>query len=418
MISMPLASKIKNCYRWILWLLIVVMMVVLLLTNSRAAWIGCLAGTGYVFCKMAKPGKYFRAPLILFVPLLLAVTFLLMQYKSDSTRGRKLIYQLSWQILKENWPSGAGFKKFRACFNEKQAAYFSTHDINSKTALLADNTFYAFNDYLQWAAETGVAGIILLLLALTFIGMRMRLLNRRAPGSPIITAASASLICIGVAALFSYPLQVIPIQALVLASIAILLFYPVEWHGKFIRTSTTVVRCFYVIFCMYFIADSVIVYQRKAASEDAFELALTGQRKKAIWKYEQIINRYPGQGDILLAYAEQLYYSNRLQDALRVLEKARFFYTDNSLYLLKARIENEEGRFREAEKSSLHAVYMVPNRMASRFNVMNFYFSQHDTLNTLNWANSIINMPVKVPSGRTAFMLQQVEGLIGRINKK
>jgi hypothetical protein len=44
---------------------------------------------------------------------------------------------------------------------------------------------------------------------------------------------------------------------------------------------------------------------------------------------------------------------------------------------------------------------MVPNRMLSRKNLLDFYIERKDTINALYWANSIVNMPVKVRSNIT-----------------
>ena len=44
---------------------------------------------------------------------------------------------------------------------------------------------------------------------------------------------------------------------------------------------------------------------------------------------------------------------------------------------------------------------MVPNRMQSRMNLLNFYVEQRDSLNIRYWAKSIINMPVKIESETT-----------------
>ena len=50
-------------------------------------------------------------------------------------------------MLKDNWLWGIGHGQFKAKYNEYQAAYFSSHSIDSKEAVLADNSIYAFNDF-------------------------------------------------------------------------------------------------------------------------------------------------------------------------------------------------------------------------------------------------------------------------------
>lgn len=66
----------------------------------------------------------------------------------------------------------------------------------------------------------------------------------------------------------------------------------------------------------------------------------------------------------------------------------------------------------------LKAIYMVPNRMASRYDIVQFYIENKDTAKALHWAYSIKNMPVKVPSEKTNLLLYQTDQLITRIANK
>lgn len=341
----------------------------------------------------------------------------MLAYKADSTNGRRYIYSISHTILKSNCGYGIGFQKFRVRFNEEQASYFYNHDIDSPRALLADNTFYAFNDYLQWIIETGLLGIIALLLFIFLLYRRIVFLNKTVGKNQTITAATSALICIGVAAMVSYPLQVIPIQAMALICLGILIFYPGNRTGVFNRVTGYTIKTAFVGFSVFFLIDSIRVLQRKAEVKKAFELVLTGYRTDAIRKYEQIISKHPGHGDIIYLYAEQLFYSNRLKEALFAVKRAREYYVDNKLYRLKAKIEDELNMLSDAEASYLHTIYMVPNRMASRFDLMNFYISHKDTLKTTYWANSILNMPIKVPSERTETMLQETRAILKQMRK-
>lgn len=70
-----------------------------------------------------------------------------------------------------------------------------------------------------------------------------------------------------------------------------------------------------------------------------------------------------------------------------------------------------------AEESYKHAVYMVPNRMTSRFDLLNYYIRQKDTIDAVRWANSILNMPVKVPSMRTENMLKKTRLLLQELKR-
>ena len=142
----PFIVKQKKRGIFILLLLIITLLSILLfVSNSRAGWLGFAAGFIYIL--------YSNVPVKRGKQVLMTGTFCffllfinLLFYKSGSSSGRKNIYSISFDIWRDNWQQGIGLGKFKARFNEYLANYFSTHSIESKRALLADNTFYAFND--------------------------------------------------------------------------------------------------------------------------------------------------------------------------------------------------------------------------------------------------------------------------------
>ena len=413
---LPLLIGCKSKIRLVVIPLVVVLVLLLILSNSRSGWLGCAAALIYIAYQhihiRRKKVIISRAALflVLFFPTLLF-------YKTDSSAGRKHIYKISLVMLRDNWVHGIRLGKFKALFNEYQADYFSTNDIDSKRALLADNTFYAFNDYLQWIIETGIAGLAAMAMMFYLLTHRIKNIRKLSGNKSTIMAATSSLLCIGIAALFSYPLQVIPIQAMTLIGIGIIVVYPASVKGKLNHLTGIISKIFFSITAVLFLINSARVIQRKIDVKTAFEFALTGYKKQAIAQYGSLIKRFPRQCDIMYLYAEQLYYSNRLPEALSAINKARNYYVDNKLYSLKAKIEDELGKKSEAEASYLHALYMVPNRMGSRFNLLNFYSNQKDTVNAVRWAKSIINMPVKVPSEQTERMLSETKKILQQITK-
>ncbi len=369
----------------------------------------------FTFYARVSVRKFFFVTGTLFILMLFLSLFFL---KPNSSLGRLHIYSVELKILSKSKFAGIGLGKFKKAFNEYQADYFSKNSIDDNRSLLADNTFYAFNDYIQWVIETGVAGLIAILLATYFLIKRVRLINKQKDGKTIVFAASSSLLCIAVASLFSYPLQVIPIQAMALFSAGILIFYPVKnTCGKISNIINLSAKIIFSLLTIFFVISSARTLQRKVAVKNAFELTRAGYKKQAVKDYEAIIKKHPKHGDIIYLYAEQLYYANRLPEALSTINKAKRYYVNNKVYKLKAKIEDELGLKNEAEASYLRAIYMVPNRMASRFDLLNFYLSQKDTLKAIYWANSILNMPVKVPSERTEIMLNETGEIFQKIKK-
>jgi tetratricopeptide (TPR) repeat protein len=91
---------------------------------------------------------------------------------------------------------------------------------------------------------------------------------------------------------------------------------------------------------------------------------------------------------------------------------------DNEVYKLSAAIALETGQIEQAEKDYLTALYMVPNRMRSRYDLMNFYLSARDTSKAINWGKSLLKMQVKIPTGTTKNLQQQTKNILQSLRKK
>jgi tetratricopeptide (TPR) repeat protein len=410
----PFFKKAGNVWQVGLIVIPLVFLGVLLhLSNSRSGWLGFAAGFSFIICRSGRRRKRMHF-LLLTTGIFCILLSVLYFYKRESSSGRKHIYRISWEMFSDNLVSGIGPGKYKVRFNEYQASYFSTRSIESKRALLADNSFYAFNDYLQWVIETGLIGLLLLLLFSYLTIKRIIYLLKEYPASPAVKAIIPVLICVATASLFSYPMQVLPIQAFVLICLCILGFYPfpMQESGFLHKATSFTYKGLTLLIFIAFLNKAWSEYSISRMEKDAFRLARTGYKTAAIQQYKQLLNKFPSSGYNWYFYAEQLYYANRLPEAYESLKKGMCYYVDNKVYRLKAELEKEMGWFAEAEKSYLRAIYMVPNRMSSRFNLLNFYLATKDTAKALYWGTSIINMPIKVPSERTAEMFQQTKQIL------
>lgn len=414
----PFFNNLTARGRFFLLTIVILGSIILILSNSRAGWIGFFISFSF-FIVINIKGKQ-RTKLFLFVLLIISLLFLfLFFYKKDSSLGRIHIYRISSEMLKGNLVHGVGLGSFKAQFNEYQADYFFAQSIDNKRALLADNTFFAFNDYLQWVIETGVFGLIILLVLLLITHKRVKWLQNAGAKRPIVLAASSSLICVATAALFSYPLQVRVIQGFVLFCLGVIAFYPAkEIKLNFWKRFVTVgLQLIIATLTVLFLDNVVVDIKRKKIAKEAFELANSGYRKEAISKYKRLVELYSNWGFYHFLYAEQLYYTNQLPQALEILQKGKQHYVDNRVYKLKADIEFELGMYNAAEASYLRTIYMVPNRMGSRFDLLNFYVNLNDTSSAIYWSNSILNMPIKVPTERVNSILNQTRRILKLIKK-
>ena len=124
------------------------------------------------------------------------------------------------------------------------------------------------------------------------------------------------------------------------------------------------------------------------------------------------------EGPVLFLYATELYQSNQLVKAEKIICRAKQLYCTYELFKLAARVARGLKKNKEAETNYLQAVLMVPNRMASRCELLDFYLERKDTTKAVFWASSVLSMPVKMPSAITLAMQQKTKEILKRLYRK
>jgi tetratricopeptide (TPR) repeat protein len=137
-----------------------------------------------------------------------------------------------------------------------------------------------------------------------------------------------------------------------------------------------------------------------------------GLKRETINEYNRIGRNYIKDGKVFLEYARLLYQTGELSKARMIIEQAKCYYISNEVFLLSAAIFQEMGMWKSAEHEYRKAIYMVPNRMSSRFELLNFYWQVEDTGNVKYWRNSILNMQVKVNSEKARLLKDRVARMV------
>lgn len=149
---------------------------------------------------------------------------LLLFAKPDSSKGRLLIYKV---VLNEmpasQMISGIGFGEFKNQYNHFQSVYFSNHSIDSSEALLADNTYFAFNDPFQLIIELGIFGFIIFFIFFIFLLKRF-ISDFKIDffGNDYLKGAYMTVFCFLIGSLFSYPFHILSFLPLFILSIVII----------------------------------------------------------------------------------------------------------------------------------------------------------------------------------------------------
>jgi O-antigen ligase len=396
--------KTVSVYRLLATTVLILILPILIQTEGRAGWIGLLTALLFLAGKRFKFFPKLYVGIASLIVLGASISFIFF-FKADSSKGRLLIYKISGNILARHWLSGIGNGGFKQQYNLYQAEYFTEHGIDSKEALLADDSYYAFNDYYQLLIENGLTGFVMLAIAAYFLVCEKR---KKADQEmhALSAAAQASLICIATTALFSYPFQNMPILVQSVICIAIIHTYP---QPGIIKLPATSARFIFSSFSILLLGISLGMLYSKARVNKANSISRTGFHKEAIKFYSSCFIETFDEGPGLSNYARELYYINQPLKARHILDRAMQLYSSSELYLLSAKIDRALNNYPGAENSLTKAVYMVPAKMRTRFGLFRFYLDTGDTSKACFWRKSILNMPVKVPSVTTAQMLDNTK---------
>ena len=388
-------------------------------TKGRAGIIGfttalCVLNYSYLKLKVG----YIKGIIIASCLLLLVLNF-----KSNSSGGRLLIYKvITTQLEPKELITGIGYGKFKVKYNEYQAEYFSKESIDSTEALLASNTYYMFNDLLQFIVETGLIGLLILsiLFIKFFVLFKRNYIYLRE--QPILHGAYLSIICIIISSLFSYPFQIMGILLHFLFCIAVIIHankteksvqYPI-----FLQKTNLIIDRITLLstaLCLLFLGQESFKFYIKL--NDAIRYSNTGFRKKAIQTYSKISANPVEDSDVLYNYADELAKVNKIDSALIVLRKSANYLNNDKSALLMASLLQEKGMLSEAEKHYKKAVFTNPKLFSNRAALFRFYYDTKQFEKAQYLGNSILKMPVKVPSKTITNIKTETRNLMAEIRK-
>ncbi len=196
--------------------------------NSRTAIIASSLGSIWVLAScfevksaLLKFRKRFYLIILLLVVILTCTTIVgikTYERNSASVQGRFLIYKVTYDMISQRPVWGYGHGSFKQLYNQYQSKYLSTNTNPINERLLAGNSYFAFNEFLEISVELGLVGLCFMLLALliTVNLMITGKLNRLEIG------AAGSMLSIIICALFSYPFHTTSVLLNVVFFMAIL----------------------------------------------------------------------------------------------------------------------------------------------------------------------------------------------------
>lgn len=273
--------------------------------ESRAFVIGYTVSIVFIghLSKSFRPSRYLMALSLTFIFTL--VFILAFMFKSDSTQGRILIYKISFDIFKESYLVGIGLGEFKQQYLLYQALYFSNDSFTSKELLLADNTYFAFNDYWQFTIEAGILGLIALalILSLLIFLIRKALLKNRADRPVVLLLAVAQLLAINVAAFFTHVFEKLHFQSLYFICVIVVCYYVSASFKRWSLLTAGIIMACLLYLHFKLPLHSYMAYKR---FEEAKQLAFAGYSHESL---EILTDIYPSMKS---SHQYQMFYGEML----------------------------------------------------------------------------------------------------------
>lgn len=329
---------------------------ILLLTDSRAAWLGCAAGIFVLLAMQRFRGKRYILSGIAILALVGA--FFLYGYKKDSADGRLLVWRVSADMVAQHPVVGTGIGTFPERYMFTQADYFEHHR-DSRFTGVAEQVSYPFNELVGVTCEQGIVGGLLLM------GLIGTVFLRRGN-----TDGKILLIGIIVFGLFSYPSAFLSFGLFFGAILAASINDSSSDRRPFSCRTAMIIAGTVLLaggVLLYFIsADRSALVNRYALVREASELTLRGNPND-LPRLEQLAQRLPIAG---------------------------FYVELGDLYL-------EAGNTLQAKYYYRTAARMIPSRLRPYDGLFRAYIQNGQIDSATLMARQIVTMPVKVSNTAT-----------------
>jgi len=326
--------------------------------------------------------------------------------KSESSRGRVLIWKVSSGIIKENFWLGVGSGGFEANYNNYQARYFRINH-NLKEIKLADETYYAFNDFLQLQAESGIVGSIIVISIIAYILVNLyksrKLKNINNSFVPFCLVIFSVLIM----GLVGYPFQEYSIKLLCYVVLAILVntVYPIygQHNNKIFRLGFyCIISATIVFYCSY-----------KYNKIEQWIKISTGSNADSLEKYNLLYPSLKTNSYFLLDYSQKLTLADQDTLSIKMLKEAAKMLSCLSIEMSLGDYYYQISDYKKAENNYVTACNMVPNRFRTKYTLYQFYKNIGQINKSKKIGMEILKMPEKIPSVEVDLIKEEIQNTLG-----
>ncbi|AOW10604.1 hypothetical protein EM308_14495 [Flavobacterium gilvum] len=401
---------IKKAFEYIPLLGLISIAIVLPATQSRAAWIAAIASSvilmelryrflSNLFRKATI--KFQKTAIVLFsVGILSTGLFSIYHYKKSSSDGRIFIWKVTTEMIADTPVFGVGFDRFKTHYMNYQANYFEKNRETRET-MVADNTYYAFNEFLQFIVENGLIGFMFLMVT-AFILFKVK---AKEDYKYLSLVAKTGLFGIAVFACFSYPMQILPIKLVLVFLVSTLSNIDGDTYQLKYNQSKERSWAFKTVIL---VLGAICIYQTNLYAsnlnkgfivwENALNSHQYGDYNEAISAYKSVYTVFNRDGDFLMNYGKTLAIVGEYHKAIEVLKQAKCFLNTSVIETSLGDSYKAIKQYNKAEAAYQNAINMIPSHFYPNYLLAKFYDDSGQEQKAVVLAQKILSKKIKIPS--------------------
>jgi hypothetical protein len=368
--------------------LVVASVLMILFSHSRTALVCLFTMALYLIWKKSvirRRSKFF--PLLFFFAFAVFLLVLAFFFKQDSSLGRILVWKISLSNISKYLFSGVGIDKFSSVYNIWQGEYFLNHIGSLKERYLANDSFYAYNEFIQLAVEFGLIPFA--------VGLFYSIYHLLAIRRQIYFPVKLFLLCIGISCISFYTLHIPSLFVLLIFAIAL----SAGSSNTIFEGSAVFRQCNIIKLCrivvLTFIVSVSFVLQGAYRNWNAARIEKPFDYRAALARYSMAAKYLNSQGEFMIELAEFEGQNGNFREAIEcsdISARDKFY---QFTYLIKAisydrlKIIDSSGFYYE------RAISVVPNKAVPKYLTMLYYERQCNSEEASKWASSIINDSTK-----------------------
>ena len=354
---MAAITSFHSIPHWKWGISVAILSVGLLLSDSRAAWVGALAGIGYY-----ATSRFYIRPLWRITCITAGcIAFTLLAafcYKPDSAQGRIVIWKVCIEMVKEHPLLGQGLNSFPQNYMLQQTHYMEEQATKTEMRLM-DNNQYAFNEFLRITCEQGITGLLFVLIILVTLWQT----------SPPLLSAKTCLLAYATFACFSYPLHVFFLQIVLFMLCGYLTNQgTIIYHCSTIKTKALVTLLFLPISGYFMLYGWYI-----SRAQQAIHCFLHHDDMQSLSYLKTHLYTFVHEETLVDVYALALCLKEEHERSIPILLQSIARFPSTEKYVKLGNSYHSLAQYTQAEAAYMKASRMLPNRLYPHYCLFMLY---------------------------------------------